>query len=92
MSTSQRPPEHSPLPWTARESSDSFWGWIVDSPKTCAVATATCQIDAEHIVRCVNVHDELVAALRGMVDWFELRREKAPLDDARIALAKAEAQ
>lgn len=52
---------------------------------------------AEHIVRCVNAHDDLVAALRGMVSIHdsvtmgqERERRVEWLPKARAALAKAD--
>ena len=48
--------------------------------------------DAAHIVRCVNAHDVLVSALRGMLNARGPQSEQAWAileHDARAALAKA---
>jgi hypothetical protein len=54
--------------------------------------------DAAHIVRCVNSHDDLVAALQEMIIQFndisganQKIGEKIALSNARAALAKAAA-
>lgn len=56
-------------------------------------STGEVDADAEHIVRCVNAHDELLAALRALYD--DARNERFPsqsdMDAARAALAKVQA-
>jgi hypothetical protein len=62
-------PKHSPLPWSVGAVNDDF---VYDGSGH-LIARVTRQSrpfdevgradDAEHIVRCVNVHDDLVAAL-----------------------------
>jgi hypothetical protein len=55
-----------PTPWKARtnnsiEGSDSR---LVAMPPSFARRKETSKANAEHIVKCVNAHDELVAALK----------------------------
>lgn len=64
--------EHSPTPWTTKQSKESRFIRIKDangrtvayvdwSHNDCPLAIDN--IDTAHIVKCVNAHDELVAAL-----------------------------
>jgi len=97
---------HTPTPWTATANIDAGpYGpsWTVRVDKQVVVASISgaalhggqerAEANAAFIVRAVNAHDELVAALEGMMlphekgwkvtDWT-LR-----MADARAALAKA---
>jgi hypothetical protein len=56
----------------------------------------TASANAAHIVKCVNAHDALVAALAALIDdsWSDISNQpcvptKATLKVARAALAKA---
>jgi len=47
--------------------------------------------EIQHIVKCVNVHAELVNSQTSMVEWIEQNEPtQADLEYARNALAKAE--
>jgi len=52
--------------------------------------------NADFIVRCVNCHEELLAALRGMVKLFDhydpTEGQAAAFDKATDAIARAEGQ
>lgn len=93
--------QHTPTPWQSlgdviypdprltgkKEGND----WIADC------RTARGANDGEHIVRCVNAHDELVAALRSATASLEqfvklgrIPENNQGLREARAALAKVQ--
>jgi len=105
--------KHTPTPWSVNTT--SFSGAIVRFHIAGPVhgscypicehileekPDATQQLeDAAHIVRCVNSHDELLAALKLMVEVgcdlydMDMGDNGAPaLDKARAAISKAESQ
>lgn len=85
---------HTPTPWTWIEGSpDIFTMWnnkevvlstvkhpIWHDDRLCGSAEAAA--NAAHIVKCVNMHDELVAALEtmvGVIDYYaSLKKEDQP--------------
>lgn len=86
---------HTPTPWfhETRRTLARIQGTA--APGERLVASGVSPEDAEHIVRCVNAHDELVEALRKIVD-VEDDAGKSPYERmsltatiARVALAKA---
>lgn len=65
--------EHTPTPWT-------YDGYYIVSPVNGDVAQTlrnrpNGHVDAAHIVKCVNAHDELVAALKAFTKAEESFRE-----------------
>ena len=72
---------HTPVPWT-----HDGWHRVQDSSGRAVIADTEEMADAAHIVRCVNAHDELVAAL-----WEIARETVDPIaqNAACAALAKA---
>jgi hypothetical protein len=60
--------EHSPTPWklSARTHIESADEWCV----TDLHGENLAPVNAEHIVRCVNVHDDLVDALEENLHWI----------------------
>lgn len=60
--------KHTPTPWEVFDTLDSDDDDVLPVIElrhgNSYVATVNDMPDADHIVRCVNVHDELVAALR----------------------------
>jgi len=90
--------KHSPLPWEARPSSNKGNGTAWRDIVSTGAAFAPCYVgeaidaNAELIVRAVNSHAELVAALRHVLAIYEgpqpMRHDT--LDMIRAALAKAE--
>jgi len=69
--------KHSPLPWEARPSSNKGNGTAWRDIVSTGAAFAPCYVgeaidaNAELIVRAVNSHAELVAALRETKVWME---------------------
>lgn len=104
-------PAHTPTPWTFRpeakdEDGEPAFFSIYDSRGREVANTAGGNFptniekrNAEHIVRCVNAHDELVAALRDAIRVMdEGEEDQLPPDlyfqvfkNARAALAKVKA-
>lgn len=84
--------EHTPTPWTKSASLlDGFEKCIcTESGET--IAFLDNNDDAKFIVRAVNCHDELVEALKVMVDYFKdtTPTHSMVLYKAEQALAKAE--
>lgn len=84
---------HTPGPWAGPLNTGLTKFEIQGGGKKIAVVESL--PDAAHIVRCVNAHDDLVAALREMTDRFEALRELHKYGpstltvSARAALAKA---
>jgi hypothetical protein len=88
--------KHTPTPWQARSVRHDLGRYEIGSVDLNGAgdyaALAYSAADAAHIVRCVNAHDELVAALRDLCD----ATDRPPLpsvlanayDNARAALAK----
>jgi hypothetical protein len=70
--------------------------WALEGDEPCVVAQPDDQANAELIVRAVNNHDELVAALRSLCDWCEATDTDGSvyvseaITKARAAIAKAE--
>jgi hypothetical protein len=71
--------KHTPTPWTTLFDGDEVQ--IGDSSGNFVAMTLPCEssgaterdyANAAHIVKCVNAHDELVAALKTMVEdaWY----------------------
>jgi hypothetical protein len=91
---------HTPNPWLA----DVDGGLMVenDDPDQppCELGKLHFPADAAHIVRCVNAHDELVAALEAIDFAYQIPNAKGEMDDrdcmdrmhaiARAALAKVQ--
>ena len=69
--------EHTPtLPWKADESDDY---WILGGTTGGKVAEVTFPEDRPLVVRAVNAHNELVAALEAIVnEWGKLERFPVP--------------
>jgi hypothetical protein len=84
---------HTPTPWKQLNK-----GMVATSDESAVVGTfhnANGGPDnAAHIVRCVNAHDELVAALASIENWATHAAEGTLLrtiyDEARAALAKVQ--
>lgn len=87
---------HTPTPWRIGDAGRTVFGPPNGNPSPETVAH-TSRANAAHIVRCVNGHDALVAALRDLtryVDAYEYGRKwagrpHAEMDAARAALAAA---
>lgn len=90
---------HTPTPWYASKTEGKGRAYIAATGIGNVVdAGSVSHGDAAHIVRCVNAHDELVAALRAIVAAWEAvgPMEQVPesinvdelWDAARVALAK----
>jgi hypothetical protein len=87
---------HTPTPWLVERRT-------IITDKSAAIAYAStsrameyAEGNAAHIVRCVNAHDELVAALRAIADSWPAHGSMtvnaiadAMAEKARAALAKA---
>lgn len=90
---------HTPTPWAIDGGDIAIGGVVCILADYCGPDYAGTQeriANAAHIVRCVNLHDELVAALDGMVRMFDAKRKAYDMNlngmeyaDARAALAKA---
>lgn len=101
--------DHTPTPWVVKSFPTKYpdlrtynvnapFGWREANGKyrCCGVASGLdSAADAALIVRAVNAHADLVAALRRMVDWNDNDQGSGKLEDAinaaRAALAKATA-
>jgi hypothetical protein len=101
---SKTPQQHTPLPWAQHvdeprvivSESDPFMSLLgLDTDETAIIFNSA---DAELVVRCVNVHDEMLEALRGAVERCELGTGGYVGQDGqfikfmRAAIAKAEGQ
>ena len=78
--------KHTPTPWRVTERSGGPSGYDVMCG-TIRMAASQREREAAHIVKCVNAHDELVAALREIA--MDSTDENAR-DIARAALAKVQ--
>ena len=92
MDTPTKRPQHSPLPWRMQTGTTEGGGWMVGSvgrndagdrlwimtPPCPGTALGSADGDAELIVRSVNSHDALVAALEQVLSYMEAA-EKAGL-------------
>lgn len=92
--------QHTPGPWrTAAWSSHGTTSILSGGPglrNTIYVAECSTSLGSEldeanaaHIVKCVNAHDELVAALRGMERFFGQWPEFVPSPEATQAASEA---
>lgn len=70
--------KHTPTPWD-KEVIEDIWikgvGKVFAEGKigidaVIAIVSGTTKADAAHIVKCVNMHDELVKAIRGLLDVY----------------------
>ena len=57
---------HTPLPWE-----DNGDGWIAGGPTGAWVGCLDHPLDASRAVKAVNAHDELVEALKEVMDWID---------------------
>jgi hypothetical protein len=91
---------HTPTPWTTgissnKKNGDAWRDILADWQGKPLYLGEAQKDDAAHIVRCVNAHDDLVAALAAVInDWssqFERYGHGAPswCKKARAALDKA---
>lgn len=81
-----------PTPWIAEVDLAPRWV-ITNGPKSLAVTVGgNDEANARHIVHCVNVHDELIAALQLILSAKgDCAKAGFTVEDiARAALAKAE--
>lgn len=69
--------KHTPIPWEVATDEDgrvavikgcSFLTYAF--PTDLGFETGSPEANAAHIVKCVNMHDELVEALKEVHDWF----------------------
>jgi hypothetical protein len=84
--------EHTPTPWMVEATARAFYIAAGESELVGSTTIDdTGKANAEHIVRCVNLHDELVAALTGILESYVPRRDSDDPDvmAAQAALAKA---
>lgn len=98
--------DHTPTPWHTDPGIGDGCVWAKEKTGQHTARLKTiCRTsidDAAFIVRAVNSHDELVAVLKGIVSsgesaarnadkWDDIPVARAAYDDARAAIAKAEA-
>lgn len=67
--------QHTPTPWSA-EVGGGRGSWIKGytgewTALSCGDTDASAEANARFIVRAVNCHDELLAALEGDIDWID---------------------
>lgn len=66
--------KHTPTPWVTEDRREKGEGTSIKSPtahySSCLVAHYISEIDATHIVKCVNAHDDLVAALGASMSYI----------------------
>lgn len=93
---------HTPTPWKAYTQKG---GWNIHGPD-CMIAQVlfdpvlleeTCKThraNARHIVKCVNTHEELVSALKGMIELMDNKPtsydEDQQISSYRAILSNAE--
>ena len=92
------PTKHSPVPWTVELDGDhkdtrvkadkGLISVAICGPWTCVAS----RLNAAHIVHCVNLHDELVEALKACENYCneDTSGSYMALTAARTVLAKAE--
>lgn len=82
--------KRTPGPWTQGDGYNTHATSVFGSNGH-RLAQATSPADADHIVRCVNAHDDLLAALRDLIGSVERGDPIGPAKRAAlIAIAKAE--
>ena len=91
MSVPNQHPAHTKGPWKTTNGTNCIY---VENQTGQTIArvldTAQGVIDAAHIVRCVNAHDAMVAALRAVIDWEDgLTSGKSDRHDMMIYQARA---
>lgn len=69
--------KHTPTPWVLDDDGDGDYKIISEEGRLIAVETSYYPIapsveDAAHIVKCVNMHDELVEALKWAKEQLEV--------------------
>jgi len=83
--------KHTPTPWfvhsgTAIASRDGDGGRVADTPWGWPHSAA----DAEHIVRCVNAYDDLVAAVKVLsAGWSDEEDTKGVMPASQVKWARA---
>jgi hypothetical protein len=97
--------QHTPTPWHVNKDDpaaifNSMGGYVTRIDGNAVQTRAAIEANAAHIVRCVNAHDELVAALNTAVQCMELEARMInpsaaeawahPIKQARAALAKVQ--
>jgi hypothetical protein len=92
---------HTPTPWRVTDADCCTDGDDVKATILADSGRLICHIDrdyrapaeanAAHIVRCVNAHDELIAALRYALDCAE-RGDVTDMQPVRDALARAKGE
>jgi hypothetical protein len=77
--------------WRGRDTMQKLTG---DKGTFIVVARCDFESNAAFIVKAVNSHDDLLAALKGIVEWMEQHHPEAAkhIPNARTAIAKAEGQ
>jgi hypothetical protein len=53
-------PKHTPTPWRVGDAGFTVFGPKTDQPSPVTIAPCKSKANAAHIVKCVNLHDELV--------------------------------
>lgn len=82
--------KHTPTPWKSANSFIISGDDIVASCITSTVDSEQGRANAAHIVKCVNMHDELASYLMICLDIFESEGTKERVcSDIREALKKA---
>lgn len=88
--------EHTPTPWEVGTDEDgrvavikgcSFLTYAF--PTDLGFETGSADANAAHIVKCVNMHDELVEAIQDLICAGDFRRGCEDLKSARETLKKA---
>ena len=86
--------KHTPTPWRVIKNGRIVWhkGGDIGEIVVRSGNYDEAQANAEHIVKCVNSHDALIEALKGLVDWVMFNTDAIPYDltRARQALEQAE--
>ena len=94
-------PDHSPTPWTFTHNQSQDHGYITDASGLPVIDDggkwsephAMLLDDMEHVVRAVNMHDELIELLSNIVGFDDSTQDRTLpthlLKDARKLLAKA---
>lgn len=65
--------DHTPLPWRTLTNSSGITGIFTETE---AIAIGLLKKDAEHIIECVNAHDQLFDALEYCIKFLPSDRQE----------------
>lgn len=86
--------KHTPTPWELVETIDGVFFYQTENKKPhLRLGEMFKPADAQYVLKCVNMHDELVEALKMAVEYFDGQEiTGGGIPTMKAALAKAEAE